>query len=123
MAEIKLVPQAVDLQLYSGDGAKFTVTVTDPAGVAIDLTGDITASIRQDRSKPVDADFAIDASEAAGGILRLSLTGAQTGGLLGDTPGVKFVGAWDCQWVPPADEPRTLVQGKVTCIPDVTRAG
>ena len=123
MAKQKITyePQILDLELYAGDGTKFSLTVTDVEKVPIDLTGDMIAQIRveRDSADPPSAEFTIDLTDAANGVALLSLTGDQTQALVVDeTP---FVGVWDIQWTPSGDEPMTLCQGKVECSPDVSR--
>jgi len=112
----------VDLALYAGDGAAFRLTVTDALGDAFDASGVVVAQIRKARGDvaPVDT-FVVDDTDAVEGVLVLRLTGAQTAALL-ETPGTgKFSGVWDCQLTTDDDEPRTLLQGKVSCVPDVSR--
>ena len=118
---ISYVPQTLDLLLYAGDGTSFTLTIQTPAGVAIPLTGAILAQIRVDRDSPdpVNATFAVNWADAGLGKVGLSLTGAQTQALV--TTEDKFVGVWDIQWTPSGEEPVTLCQGKVECMPDVSR--
>ena len=117
---ISLVPTAVDLALYAGDGARLGIIVRDTAGEAVVLDGTVAAQIRAQRPDPVALEaFQVDIVDADAGSVVLSLTGEQTAGLLnGDA---KFEGAWDVQWTPAGEQPLTVVQGKVTCVLDVTR--
>lgn len=62
----------------------------------------------------------MDGTDAANGVLVLTLTGDQTDALLNG--GNKFTGVYDIEWTPAGAEPVTLVQGGVTCERDVTRA-
>jgi hypothetical protein len=121
MAKQKITyePQILDLVLYAGDGTSFSLTVTDPDGVPINLTGSMIAQIRTARETvdPPSAEFTIDLTDAALGIAVLELTGAETHALI--TP-EKFEGVWDIQWTPSGGEPMTLCQGKVECYPDVS---
>ena len=122
MAKKKLsfVPQTLDLTLYAGDGAGLRFTITDSTGAALPLTGEMKAQIRANRedTDPALAEFAADLTGFAAGIVLISLTGEQTHSLIsGDE---KFTGVWDLEWTPIGDEPVTLVQGNVECLPDVT---
>ena len=77
---------------------------------------------RSSTSDPV-ATFSADMDGATNGEIILSLTGVQTGDLM-DGAGVvkgKFTGVWDLQWTQTGGQPRTLCQGKVECVADVTR--
>jgi hypothetical protein len=67
--------------------------------------------------------FDADLTEGDQGIIRLSLTGNDTQALMADpsTTKGKFSGVWDVQWTPTGEEARTLCQGKVECVADVTR--
>lgn len=119
---ISVVPQAVDLDLYAGDGVDLRLTITDgDSGALVDVTGAVLAQVRQSRDTATPAaQFSVQSSGAAQGVLVLALTGLQTGALMnGDT---RFKGVWDVQWTPPSGQPRTLVQGVVTCQLDVTRS-
>lgn len=125
MAQISVQPQVLDLKLYAGDGVDFRLICTDGAGDPIDITGSIKAQVRLDRL-PASAsivEFVTSLVDAYQGIIVLSLTGVQTSSLVED-PSSKngvFNGVWDIQWTPANSQPRTLCQGKVECVSDVTR--
>lgn len=96
-------------------------TVTDPDGAPVDLTGTVTAQVRDARADAAAVQtFAIDLTSHATGVVYISLTGAQTAGLL-VSPATSFDGFYDVQWSPAGGQPITLVQGEVTCTLDVTR--
>jgi hypothetical protein len=123
---IDLQPQILDLILYAGDGVSFRLICTDKAEAPVDVTGSVEAQIRINRDKdesPI-VEFSAELVDAYQGIVVLSLTGDQTQALV-DHPSVnssgKFVGVWDVEWEPEGLEPRTLCQGKVECVADVTR--
>lgn len=113
-------PQILNLVLYAGDGTNFSLTVTDAAGAPVDLTGTMLAQIRVDRESPdpPSAVFDIDLTRHAEGIAVLKLTGDQTQAL---AIVEKFDGVWDLEWTPAGEEPMTLCQGTVGCLPDVSR--
>lgn len=116
MPTISFIPQSLDLACYAGDGASVQIVVSR-SGTPIDVTGDHVAQIRIARldPDPIDA-FIIDDSSANEGVLILILTGEQTAAF-----GDGFKGVWDLQWTADQAEPVTLVQGKITCVIDVTR--
>jgi hypothetical protein len=122
---INLQPQVLDLSLYAGDGVDFKMICKDGAGAPIDITGVVNAQIRLERLTPDPpiAAFGVNVVDAYQGIVILSLTGEQTKNLSQDASSSngKFVGVWDIQWTPADSQPRTLVQGKVECVADVTR--
>ena len=118
--KISYEPQVLDLILYAGDGSAFNLIVTDSLKVPVNLTGEMIAHIRKDRdTTDQSAEFEVDLTDAVDGIALLRLTGDVTQGLI--TEDVNFIGVWDVQWTPSGDEPMTLCQGKVECIPDVSR--
>lgn len=120
---IDLQPQFLDLKLYSGDGFSLKLTCKNSAGAPVDITGSVTAQIRLDRNHPDDpplAEFTVGLVDAYLGIVHLSLTGDQTQALT-DPTNKNFVGVWDVEWDPANSEPKTLCQGKVECVADVTR--
>lgn len=118
--KIDLNPQVLDLVLYAGDGVGFRLTFNTTAGSPVDVSGAMKAQIRLEREAPDPAlaDFDVDMTDAATGVVLLELSGADTHALI--TSGEKFVGVWDLQWTPTGSEPLTVVQGKVECMPDVT---
>lgn len=118
--KLSLIPDALDLALYAGDGVSIRLTVTDNADATLPVDGEITAQIRRTKSDvEVMAEFGADLSSGDTGIIFLSLTGEQTASLITDKP--VFKGVWDVQWKKTDGEPTTLVQGKVECDADVTR--
>jgi hypothetical protein len=122
--QINLQPESLDLYLYAGDGVEFRVICTNGAGAPIDITGVVKAQVRLERLTPDPiVAFSVNAVDAYQGIVILSLTGAQTAQLSQDpsSKSGKFVGVWDMQWTPAGSQPRTLCQGKVECVVDVTR--
>lgn len=121
MATINVQPSILDLVLYAGDGVEFRLICTDSGNSPVDVTGSVNAQIRLDRlsqDTPV-AEFTVGLIDAYQGIIVLSLTGQQTKDLVGSSG--KFAGVWDVQWTPSGKQPRTLCQGKVECVADVTR--
>ena len=117
---VSLLPQQVDLALYAGDGPVLRMTVADSSGDAVPVDGVVSAQIRTARTDTdALASFAADLSEGDQGIVVLSLTAEQTAGLM--TGVEKFSGVWDVEWDPADGEPVTLLQGKVSCVLDVTR--
>jgi hypothetical protein len=124
--QINLQPQTLDLALYAGDGFAVQLTCKDKTGAPVDLTGAVTAQIRLDRLHPDDepiTSFTASMVDAWQGIVKLSLTGAQTAALSAhpSSKGGKFSGVWDVEWAAVDAEPRTICQGKVECVADVTR--
>jgi hypothetical protein len=116
-------PTIWNLLLYAGDGINIKLVCKDTAGNPIDINGIVTAQVRLDRLHPNDpplASFNVSLVDAYLGIIALSLTGAQTLSLL-EAGENKFTGVWDAQWTPAQLQIRTLVQGSVECVADVTR--
>jgi hypothetical protein len=124
-SKINLQPQALDLALYAGDGVEFRLICTNGDGSPIDVTGAVHAEVRLSRLQPDPpiVEFTASMVDAYQGIVVLSLTGAQTQTLSAhesSKDGV-FLGVWDVQWAPADKQPRTLCQGTVECVADVTR--
>lgn len=125
MPSITMQPPVLDLSLYAGDGISFRLIVKDESGSPVNLTGTVEAQIRVDRSdssSPI-VEFTAGLTQSTQGVVMLSLTGDQTQDLAADSSSKngKFTGVWDVQWTPGGQEPRTLCQGKVECLADVTR--
>jgi len=121
-SQVSVVPQRVDLVLYAGDGVTLRLTAVDAeTGDILDLTGEIAAQVKANRNDPEALTaFTVNTDQAANGLLDLSLSGEQTAALTTDE--ARFKGAWDVQWIAEGEQPRTLVQGSVTCDLDVTRS-
>jgi hypothetical protein len=118
--KISLVPSELDLDLYAGDGVSLVFTLSDSDGQPLNVTGAVTAQLRATRGDiDPSADFTADLTNGAQGEVVLSLSGAQTQALIGQKE--TFEGVWDMQWTRVGSEPVTVLQGKVTCVPDVTR--
>jgi hypothetical protein len=129
MASITVQPPVLDLSFYAGDGIAFKLICMDSADppAPVNVAGTVEAQVRLDRTleDPPIVEFSSDLSQAADGIIILSLTGEQTQPLVTHAsvkPGSgKFAGVWDLQWTKAGSEPRTLCQGKVECLADVSR--
>lgn len=120
--KINLLPETLDLAFYAGDGADIQLTVTDTGGTPVPLDGTVIAQVRPNKlSDTVSAEFAVDMTNAALGVIQLSLTSAQTTAMLGVVRVNVFKGMWDVQWNPADREPVTLIQGRVECYADVSR--
>ncbi len=119
---VSLLPRTVNLALYSGDGASVRLVVRGSDKQPLALTGAVTAQIRKNRTDlDATAVFDVDMTDAADGVIVISLTAEQTGDLTEYGMGKNFTGVWDAQWSPDGAEPVTLVQGIVQCTADVTR--
>ena len=119
--KITFAPQVLDLTLYAGDGDGFRMTITDPLGAPIPLTGTMRAQIRTTREAPdpPSAVFDIDMSEGAQGVVNLKVPADQTQNLVTDTD--SFSGVWDLEWTAEGEDPLTICQGNVECLRDVSR--
>lgn len=111
-----MVPAKQDIKIMRGDTEVFNITVTDDAGVAIDLTGDTFASqIRYNRDdSSIAASFTCVVTDAAAGKVTLTLSATSSAGL---NAGPAY---WDLQRTNDGVV-TTLVAGKCTVLADVTR--
>lgn len=121
---IDVSPSVLNLILYAGDGISFNMLFKDGDDAPLNITGSVEADIRIKREDddPI-VEFAVDLTEGGDGVVKLSLTGAQTQALSDDNSAKngKFSGVWDVQWTAAGMEPRTICQGTVGCELDVTR--
>lgn len=122
---INLQPQVLDLSLYAGDGVEFRLICTDTSNAPLNMDGVSEAHVKVDRLTEPDpiVEFTTDMALAMEGKILLSLTGVQTQTLAdhSSSKNGKFTGVWDLQWTPPGEEPRTICQGKIEVLADVTR--
>src|SRR4051794_20660377 len=102
---INLQPASLDLLLYAGDGASITLNCKDSEEVdaePVNMSGAVAAQIRLahgETGTPL-VQFTVDMTNAATGVIVLSLTAANTRTLSDDDASVdgKFAGVWDVQW-------------------------
>lgn len=126
-SRINVQPKILNLALYAGDGFDFRLICKNSADPPepVDMTGEVNAHIRLAHitEDPPIIEFTVEMVDAYLGIVVLSLTGTQTQDLIDHASGAdgKFEGVWDIQWTPSEGEPRTLIQGEVECVADVTR--
>lgn len=125
MASVTIQPPVLDLSIYAGDGVLFQLVCKDEQGAPIDITGTTQAQVRLDRSETSSPIVEITTlvTDSTTGIIEVSMTGEQTQQLSADpsSKNGKFSGVWDLEWTAVGAEPRTLCQGKVECVADVTR--
>lgn len=111
-----MVPAKQDIKIMRGDTEVFNITVTDSAGVAVNLTGDVfTSQIRYNRDdSSVAAAFTCVVTNAAAGTVSLTLSAVTSATL---NAGVAY---WDLQRND-SGVITTIVAGKCTILADVTR--
>jgi hypothetical protein len=114
---IDFTPKIVNLNLYAGDGAVFMINVNGDSG-PVDITGTVAAQVKPSYDGATAAAFAVDLTNAASGVIKLSMSGVDTASLVNN--GMAYTGVWDCQWTASGAQPKTLVCGSVKCYPDVT---
>jgi hypothetical protein len=118
-----MVPATHPITVYRGDAFNQPYRLRErladgTSGDPLDLTGcTVAAQIRQDAdSTTVLATFTCSLGTDLG-VVNTSLTGEQTGELVGSGP----IGVWDLQVTWPDGTPRTYLRGRVTLVKDVTR--
>lgn len=116
-ANLTSLPAPVNLSLYAGDDFAFTISVANPDGSAMDLTGyTVAAQIRATpTSSTVLGSFTCTlVTPPTGGIISCALPNTVTATLASG-------GAFDVQMTSGASTITTLVAGTVTVTGDVTR--
>jgi len=111
------VPGQLDLSFVRGDDYTLRLTFTDASNVALNLSGwsDIKAQLRQSaNSTQIAAEFGVDGTNLATGIIVISLSRVVTAALAGGTMD------WDLERVT-AGKLQTILAGMVKVRPDVTR--
>jgi hypothetical protein len=112
---VAVLPQIVHISFYQGDDFLLDVNVTDPDdGTPIDVTAmSPKAQIRASAiNAEILAEFDIDLTDAATGLLHLSIASTVTSGL-------PVSGVWDLQFSSPRVS--TIAAGNVACSREVTR--
>jgi hypothetical protein len=113
---IDLLPAELNLLLYSGDSLEMRFTFTDSANLPVDMSGTWSAQVRTaaDTADPPLADFTVDASAAATGVIDIALSSTQTQELPPES-------VWDLQLTLAPEHVHTTHRGSVTITEDVTR--
>jgi hypothetical protein len=111
-----MVPAKQDIKIMRGDTEVFNITVTDSAGAAVNLTGDVfTSQIRYNRDdSSVAASFTCVVTDPIAGQVSLTLPAATSATLVSGTA------YWDLQRND-SGVITTIVAGKCTILADVTR--
>jgi hypothetical protein len=115
MAELAQLPGALDLRIYRGDDSNFQVTMTDTESgdpLVLPTTG-WRAQVRLDTAVTSEILFSltVDASDAATGVIGLSVVGSDTAELEGPV-------FWDLE---NTDLDRTYLAGKIRLSGQVSR--
>jgi hypothetical protein len=115
---ISTLPAELDMTIYAGDTLTIQFKFTDNASNPVNMTGTWTASIRANSGDPDPpiASFTVDSSQAATGIITVTLTSATSGVLPVATPLV-----WDLEQTLSSGPVRTTHRGTITVTEDVTR--
>lgn len=111
-----MVPAKQDIKIMRGDTEVLNITITDSAGAAVDLTGDVfTSQIRYNRNdSSIAASFSCVVTNAVAGQVTLTLSAVNSAAL---TDGVAY---WDLQRND-SGVITTVIAGKCTILADVTR--
>lgn len=81
MADLAILPGALNLSIYRGDDSAFQVTITEGGTPKVLPTSGWAAQVRQragESTDPALAAFTVDATDAATGVIRLSIADADT---------------------------------------------
>ena len=131
MAILSYNPPVLDLVVYAGDDTYIPMTISS-GGDPVDLTGTHSAQIRLTRDGDLLGSFIVNSNEAATGVVTLVITSETADALIVDAventdyfgneliTAPMFQGVWDWNY-DVSGVTRTLVQGKITVIKDVTR--
>lgn len=127
MAEVQYLPTVVNVKGVAGDRVRWKITVSDSGG-PLDWSGyEFDAQVRvnaNDTSSPV-ATIVVDDSQAAIGVLTLTVAKTNTASMLAPGPSAPSskTWVWDMQRTLVADptDVRTTHGGQFTLVMDVTR--
>lgn len=130
MATINTLPPVLDIVAYAGDDTRITINLSS-AGVPVDLSGTHEAEIRLTRSGDVlgvinienpgigQVEIVLDSETSALLVADIDVESTEYfGNDLITAP--MFKGVWDWNFIV-GSETKTLAQGKITVIKDVTR--
>lgn len=121
--ELDFDPVVVNVKWRAGDGLTITVTYTDDAGDAVNVSDStFTAQLRDLHGLDAAATetLTIDDTDAATGVIVATLTGAESTALI-ESGARSWRGSWDMQRSVTSGQPRTHFYGSAVCSLDVTR--
>lgn len=131
MAILSYNPPVLDLVVYAGDDTSIPMTISS-GGEPVNIAGEHTSQIRLTRDGDVLGNIIVEYTDLENGEARLLITSELSNTLVLDAEentdyfgnelitAPMFQGVWD--WNYSVDTVnRTLVQGKITVIKDVTR--
>lgn len=115
MAELDVLPGQLDLRVYRGDTVNFRVTLKDTVTgdpLELPVTG-WRAQVRADTdpTSPVEFTLVVDGTDAATGVIDLTIDGTHTASLKGPV-------AWDLE---NTDLDRTYLAGRIRLSGQVSR--
>ena len=110
------MPNNYDLVVYEGDALRFTLTIKDSLGAAVNLTGyTAKAQLKTSYSDSSPIDFVVTIPTPANGVVSVYLAPATTAALI---PGSSYI--YDLQLTAPGGDVRTYLKGDVSVLPEVT---
>lgn len=110
------LPSNFDLEIYKGDYLPLTITLVQPNGNPLNLTGYTAHShIRSNYGDEVIYPFSVSIPVPSSGQVNLTLTSATSAGI---APGSYI---WDFQVREPSGNIRTYLAGDVTVYDEVTK--
>jgi hypothetical protein len=115
---VSVLPATLNLALYAGDSVTVSFTFTDASGNPLDMSGTWSAQVRSapGAADPPLAVFGVDTTQAASGVIVISLDDEATAALP-----IATTLAWDLEQQTGTDTVRTTHRGSVTVTEDVTR--
>lgn len=105
------VPKTLNLSIYEGDDFVLVVSIVDEAGAAVDITGFTYEAVVLDSAGAVSATATASVTNAAGGLVKVSLTDVQTDTLSGRLN-------WKLTQTDAGSLVRTLLRGYITIVAD-----
>lgn len=113
MAAVSFAPGVLDYTVVQGDDFVDTYTITENAA-ELDMSAYTLAATVNSSALPAPVPMTVDTTDAASGIVVVSLTDTQTSAL---TVGLHD---WDFQWTDNDGKIRTVLAGTFKVIPQVT---
>lgn len=112
------MPTNYDLRIYQGDTLRFTVTIKDPNGVPVNLTGySVDAHLKENFLDNAPIEFTCAVTTPTSGVVSVLLPAIITSGLDANKSYI-----WDFQVTDTGGDVRTYLAGDVKVLPEVTSA-
>jgi hypothetical protein len=120
VTSISVIPQNLDITIYAGDDFNIQLEFRTQAGNPRDVSGTWRAQIRSDKLTDPVTSFVVTTTDAASGVIYMTLDGNTTAQLLSTVVSTGSFLIYDLELTTPAGAVNTIIAGQLHIVSDVT---